>query len=70
LISAAIEDLNPVYLVAGFATANTQSGHVLEKLGFYKVDAIREMSVLATGKTSPTQVMRRDIVEAERRPRP
>ena len=69
LIAAAIHDLNPVYLVAGFATANTQSGHVLEKLGFYKVDAIREMRVLATGKNSPTQVMRRDIAEAERRPR-
>jgi ribosomal-protein-alanine N-acetyltransferase len=67
LIEAAIHDLDPAHLVAGFATTNTQSGHVLEKLGFYKVDAIRELSVVATGKSSPTQVMRRDVLEAERR---
>jgi hypothetical protein len=43
---------------------------VLEKLGFYKVDAVRDMRVLATGKHAPTQLMRRDVGEAERRPGP
>ncbi|GBF56554.1 hypothetical protein PbB2_00211 [Candidatus Phycosocius bacilliformis] len=69
VLAAAIADLDVTVFVAGFATTNTQSGHVLEKLGFYKRDAILDLPVLATGQVSPTQVMRRDVAEHERRPR-
>jgi [ribosomal protein S5]-alanine N-acetyltransferase len=51
--------LGPQIVTAGFATKNPQSGHVLEKIGFYKVDVVRDFQVLATGELSPTQLMLR-----------
>lgn len=51
--------LGPQEVTAGYALNNPNSGHVLEKIGFHKVDAIAQLHVLATGELSPTQVMQR-----------
>jgi [ribosomal protein S5]-alanine N-acetyltransferase len=51
--------LGPQEVTAGYALNNPNSGHVLEKIGFQKVDAIVDLHVLATGEMSQTQVMRR-----------
>jgi [ribosomal protein S5]-alanine N-acetyltransferase len=66
--------LGPQEVTAGYALKNPNSGHVLEKIGFQKVDAIRDLHVLATGELSPTQVMLRQapplISNPERSPTP
>lgn len=51
--------LGPQEVTAGYALKNPNSGHVLEKIGFQKVDAIRDLHVLATGELSSTQLMSR-----------
>ncbi len=51
--------LGPQVVTAGYALKNPNSGHVLGKIGFQKVNAIRDLHVLATGQTSSTQVMLR-----------
>lgn len=53
------ETLGPQEVTAGHALKNPNSGHVLTKLGFHKVDLIKELSVLATGELSSSQVMLR-----------
>jgi [ribosomal protein S5]-alanine N-acetyltransferase len=65
--------LGPQEVTAGYALKNPNSGHVLEKIGFHKVDLITELSVLATGEMSRTQVMLRpapttQTVDPERSP--
>jgi [ribosomal protein S5]-alanine N-acetyltransferase len=66
--------LGPQEVTAGYALENPNSGHVLTKIGFQKVDLILELSVLATGKMSRTQVMLRpaptSIPNPERSPTP
>ena len=49
----------PQEVTAGYALKNPNSGHVLKKIGFHTVDLITELSVLATGEMSRTQVMLR-----------
>jgi [ribosomal protein S5]-alanine N-acetyltransferase len=51
--------LGPQKVTAGYALKNPNSGHVLTKIGFHKVDLIKELPVLATGELSRTQVMLR-----------
>jgi [ribosomal protein S5]-alanine N-acetyltransferase len=57
--------LGPQEVTAGYALKNPNSGHVLEKIGFHKVAAIRDFEVLATGKMSPTQLMFRPVPTAK-----
>jgi [ribosomal protein S5]-alanine N-acetyltransferase len=58
---AALSELDraqgPQEVTAGYALKNPKSGHVLEKIGFHKLDIVREFSVLATGELSRTQIM-------------
>jgi [ribosomal protein S5]-alanine N-acetyltransferase len=47
----------PTPVTAGYATHNTQSGHVLEKLGFHKTGVVRTSPVLALGIERDTALM-------------
>ncbi|GIU66775.1 hypothetical protein PsB1_0929 [Candidatus Phycosocius spiralis] len=70
LIGAVCQDLCADELVAGYATTNSQSGHVLEKLGYYMQAATSMFPVLATGHMSKTKLMRRSRGSQDRRRTP
>lgn len=55
-----------VDIVAGYATDNPSSGHVLEKLGFHKTGVIRDFDFLARGGPAPLVQMRRPATAAGR----
>jgi [ribosomal protein S5]-alanine N-acetyltransferase len=60
--------LGPQEVTAGYALKNPNSGHVLEKIGFQKVDLVTELPVLATGEMSRTQVMLRPAPNTQPNP--